>query len=632
MKSLYKYIFLLFMLCYFNNEVIAKQKSNKSAQGVKQVKKVGTKKKKSKQTKKKKSKQTKKKKSKISKKSAKSKTATNAEKNKVGYNTIKLADLAEVVSTPVSNSNPEQVPEKTITIISAFKPQLKNVAKMNFGNASFTNDTSTLSLNYQVPSQNLTFQYKPISLVPRAIKLVKSIASTKSGQLTLGYGNFYQTVADFNYSIFTAKEHTHTISGRYEAYQGLHHLQKANKEALKYIGDFKLDSVNHLQAQVFYNNFNRYRYGQVSDTSILPINNFLQKSTIIGASVSWLNFNTNNKLVTLKPTLAFDHFIGESKESNTSIEFVNPMFFTINPSLKVNFDIAYSYSTYQSLAFAKKHNDILRFDPSIEVNLWKANFLIGVSPTIANGAYTMNPNILFKKKLKDTNYVVIAGWNTTYKINKFRDLELYNPWIEAPSDLKNTIKEAKFVELLISASKKLEYRIGIEFNDYKQLPFFNKMQLPVDKASIGLLYETIFEQRAKTIELVAKARYQISDKLLITGKLNYTQFNSIRINSKPWGISPLNVDMNMTWEATSKLSIDANAQYWSGATFSNEANGLRTLKNTFVLNAGLNYKVSPKWNFWVKGDNLSDKPYERWADYPSLGVQLKAGIVYSFRQ
>jgi outer membrane receptor protein involved in Fe transport len=88
----------------------------------------------------------------------------------------------------------------------------------------------------------------------------------------------------------------------------------------------------------------------------------------------------------------------------------------------------------------------------------------------------------------------------------------------------------------------------------------------------------------------------------------------------------------MTWEATDKLSIDANAQYWSGASFSNDFNGYRTLKNTFVLNAGLNYKLSPKWNVWVKGDNLSDKPYERWADYPSLGVQLKAGIVYSFRQ
>ncbi|MEY3209346.1 MAG: hypothetical protein RL064_1377 [Bacteroidota bacterium] len=624
MKPLYKYIFLLFILCYFNNEVIAKQKSTKSAQGVKQVKKTGTKKKKSKQAKKKKAKQT--------KKTAKSKSAKKSVTNTVGYNTIKLADLAEVVSTPVSNPVAEQVPEKTITIISAFKPQLKNVAKMNFGNASFTNDTTTLSLNYQVPSQNLTFQYKPISLVPRAIKLIKPIVSTKSGQLTLGYGNFYQTEVGINYSIIDGKQHTHTITGGYEAYQGLHHLQKANKEVLKYIGDFKLDSVNHLQAQVFYDHHNRYRYGQVSDTSVLPINNFLQKSTTIGASVSWLNFNTNNKLVTFKPTLSFDHFIGESKETNTSFEFVNPMFFTINPSLKVNFDMAYSYSTYQSPAFSKKQNDILRFDPSIEVNLWQANFLLGVSPTISNGAYTMNPNILFKKKLKDTNYVVVAGWNTTYKINKYRDLELYNPWIDAPSDLKNTIKEAKFVELLINASKKLEYSIGVEFNDYKQLPFFNKMEMPIDKSAIGLLYETIFEQRAKTLELVAKARYQISNKLLITGKLNYTQFNSIRINSKPWGITPLNVDVNMTWEATEKLSIDANAQYWSGASFSNDFNGFHTLNNTFILNAGLNYKLSPKWNVWVKGDNLSDKPYERWADYPSLGVQLKAGIVYSFRQ
>ena len=624
MKFLYKYIFLLFLICYFNNEVFAKQKSNKSTTSSKQVKKVGAKKKKSKQSKKKKSK--------VTKKSAKSKTVKNAAKNKVGFDTIKHTDLAEVVSTPMSNLNSEQVPEKTITIISAFKPQLRNIAKMNFGNASFTNDTSSLLLNYQVPSQNLTFQYKPISLVPRAIKLIKPIASTKSGQLTLGYGNFYNAIVDVNYSIMDNKGNVHTINGAFNSYQGLHHLQKANKEALNYIGNFKLDSVNHLQTQVFYNNYQRYRFGQVSDTSILPINNFLQKSTTIGANVSWLNFNTNNKLVTLKPTLAFDHFIGESKETNTSIEFTNPMFFTINPSLKVNFDMAYSYSAYQSLAYEKKHNDILRFDPSVEVNLWQANFLIGVSPTIDNGAYTMNPNILFKKKLKDTSYVVIAGWNTTYKINKYSDLELYNPWIEAPSDLKNTIKEAKFVELLISASKKLEYRIGIEFNNYKQLPFFNKMQLPVDKGSIGLLYETIFEQRAKTIELVAKARYQISDKLLITGKLNYTQFNSIRINSKPWGITPLNVDMNMTWETTDKLTIDANAQYWSGASFSNEANGLRTLKNTFVLNAGFNYKLSPKWNFWVKGDNLSDKPYERWADYPSLGVQLKAGIVYSFRQ
>lgn len=621
MNFLYKCIFLFFILFHFNNEVSAKQKSKKSTQSTQQIKKNGSKIKKVKQSKKKKS-----------TKSVKSKALGKVNKTIAPANTLKLEELTQTVVAPIPNNNIEQVPEKTVTIISAFKPQLKNVAKINFGNATFSNDTSSLSLNYQVPSQNLTFQYKPISLVPRSIRLSIPNASKKSGQLKFGYGNYYQSLIDLKLSYADNNNNTHTIAAIYEAYQGTHHLQKANKNNLQYLGDFKLDSINHLQTTLFYEQHNLYRYGLVSDTSLLPINNFLQKSSNIGASISWLNFNNNTKLVTLKPTISFDHFSGISKTTNTSFEFNNPMYFTVNPSLRVNFDVSYNYSAYQAPSFGKKLNTILRFDPSVQVKLWNTHFSLGVSPTFSNGDYAMNPNVLIKKKLKDTNYVVIAGLNTTYKINKYSSLALYNPWIEAPSDLRNTIKETKFLQLVINGSKKLEYTIGVEFNDYKQLPFFNIMSMPIDKSTIGLLYETVFEQSAKTLELVGKARYQISDRVLITGKFNYTQFNSVKINNKPWGITPLNIDVNMNWVATEKLTLEANTQYWSGAPFSTTLNGLQTMKNAMVLNAGLNYKLSPKWIAWVKGANLLDKPYQRWAEYPSLGVQLMAGIVYSFRQ
>jgi len=50
-----------------------------------------------------------------------------------------------------------------------------------------------------------------------------------------------------------------------------------------------------------------------------------------------------------------------------------------------------------------------------------------------------------------------------------------------------------------------------------------------------------------------------------------------------------------------------------------------------VLNAGFTYKLTHNWSIWGKGENLLDKPYERWADYPSLGLQIIAGVVYSFR-
>jgi len=42
--------------------------------------------------------------------------------------------------------------------------------------------------------------------------------------------------------------------------------------------------------------------------------------------------------------------------------------------------------------------------------------------------------------------------------------------------------------------------------------------------------------------------------------------------------------------------------------------------------------LTSNWSTWVKGENLLDRPYERWLDYPSLGVQILGGVVYSFRK
>jgi outer membrane receptor protein involved in Fe transport len=85
------------------------------------------------------------------------------------------------------------------------------------------------------------------------------------------------------------------------------------------------------------------------------------------------------------------------------------------------------------------------------------------------------------------------------------------------------------------------------------------------------------------------------------------------------------------WMPNHKLQINGNAQYWTGATFTNQASVPYDLKNTFVLNAALNYQLTSHFTAWVKGENLLDKPYERWANYPSLGVQFIAGVVYSFK-
>ena len=73
-------------------------------------------------------------------------------------------------------------------------------------------------------------------------------------------------------------------------------------------------------------------------------------------------------------------------------------------------------------------------------------------------------------------------------------------------------------------------------------------------------------------------------------------------------------------------------QYWSGASLLNDANQAYALKNTLVLNASFSYQLTHRLKAWGKGENLLDKKYQRWGEYPSLGVQLIAGIVYSFHK
>jgi hypothetical protein len=204
------------------------------------------------------------------------------------------------------------------------------------------------------------------------------------------------------------------------------------------------------------------------------------------------------------------------------------------------------------------------------------------------------------------------------------------PWIDGPEKLAMTTKDSKYLEVNMTSGKRLSYGFSFSLDDYENLPLFNKI-MSNNRNTSGLLYQTAFEKKASTIQFDANLRYQFSDVLLLSNKFKYIQFNSIQVNAKPWGILPIELNSQISWVPSKKLLLNGGVQYWSGATLYNESTLPYDLNNALNINAELHYNLTSKWNIWIKGDNLLDKPYERWADYPSLGVQFIAGIVYSFK-
>ena len=612
MKSMIRYGLLAIALICFSNMGIAQKKNKKKAKTTISAKK---------------------------KKKSTKKTTTRKKqsiKKRPSVAIYKIADtirpLAPITSLPFKKYTIDSIPEKVVTIVSAFKPQLKNVAKIGFLNATAVVDTNSVLLSYQVPSQNLSFQYQPIALVPRAIKIDSLNAIKQSANIKIGMGNYFNQFIQLEGALVDQKAQQHHVSILNESIAGPHPIQKWNSIGLNYNGSYSMNKNKVLNTQVYFNQSNRYRYGLVPDSTILPLKNFEQKLTVIGANFSLINNQVASDEFNYAPILKFNHSNLINQANNLVIDLYSPIMYSLKNSIKLHADFNFSYNQYNQVNRNSINNTIFQFDPSLELNKTQYRLNIGVRPTIANGDFALYPKIELTKKLKDTNYILDAGWNTSVNNNQLMQLIGQNHWISAPSSMPISSKENKYLNVQVTVSKRLNYGFNMALNDYRELPFFNQTKQMNNPIQEGLKFDVLFEKRAIAIELVGNLRYQFSDKILWKNNFKYIQFNLIRENTQAWGILPFEFNSQLNWVFNKKLLLDAAGQFWTGSKTSAGLGNAYQLNNTFVLNAGMQYTISDQWTFWGKGENLLDQQYQRWANYPSLGIQILAGIQYKFRK
>ena len=619
MSKLFTYIFIIFFLVISSHQVFAWQKKKTNTKA-----KITNTAKKKKPSKKKQA------------KNNRSKKSTTA----VIIKPTKIEDIVKQVPLEIPVMR-DTTPTKVVSILSAFKPQLKSVVKINFTNAAPIMDTQSVQYSYQVPSQNLSFSYRPIALNPLAIVLASPANLVGNTNAKVGFGNYLYQFLSINF-INKGPKTINNLGISTESSEGIHPLQKFRMSKFDYQGNLMLNDSSSLLTHVFANQNQYYRYGLVPDTLSLPTSNYLQKLTNVGASVAFLNKYKPSSVFTYRPKFEFSHLSDVQNKSNTYIAITSPMSFQMNKEMLFNFDVNFSYSHFNS--YASSSNTLLRFDPSLNLNKWKLKILVGVSPVYKSDGFKLFPNIQLQHNLKDTTWVIKAGWMNHTTNTQYGDLLNENPWITIPVNLNIMSQDKQYLKFEVNASKHLQYGFGLSLNRYVNLPFYTKEPLAIsdylpgfpsygnNRVANGLKYYTLFESKAHTIDLEANLHYQFSDQLSIDNHFNYTQFNYIKDNEKPWGFVPVKFNSTFYWQANKKLLIDGSLNFMSGIEAVTEGYSYvsKTLNPITLLNAGLSYKLSIPWKVWVKSSNLLNSQYQRWAEYPSLGVQINAGVVYSF--
>ncbi len=122
MKSIIRYGLLALALICFSNIGFAQKKNKKKAKTTISAKK---------------------KKKSTKKSSTRKKQVIKKRPGVANYKvTDTISSVTPITSLPFKKSTIDSIPEKVVTIVSAFKPQLKNVAKIGFLNATALVDTN----------------------------------------------------------------------------------------------------------------------------------------------------------------------------------------------------------------------------------------------------------------------------------------------------------------------------------------------------------------------------------------------------------------------------------------------------------------------------------------------------------
>ena len=96
-----------------------------------------------------------------------------------------------------------------IDITSSYKPVLRNAVKINFSGSQLNADTSRPKLLYNIPSQNLFYAYRPISLKPLALTQDTNLYLGGRRYLKAGFGSFTTPYVAAGLSFGDGKEKPH---------------------------------------------------------------------------------------------------------------------------------------------------------------------------------------------------------------------------------------------------------------------------------------------------------------------------------------------------------------------------------------------------------------------------------------
>ena len=516
-----------------------------------------------------------------------------------------------------------------IDIVSSFKPVLRQTAKINFGAAPAPVDTTKAKLNYDIPTQNLLFAYQPGTLKPLAMDIDTSGAFDNSSYIKAGFGSLRTPFVQAGISLGDGKTAGLNIYAKHVGSDGKREYQKYANTQVRLMGYFRSGNNLEWNASLGMKQDRTYKYGYEPQTLVFSPDSLKQQFQTISGRVGFHNINKTDFGLTYSPDVKIDVFSDnhDNSESNTVVNL--PLEKTIGKEFAVNLGLTFDLTRVSPKGKAAINNTMYYISPSVLYKTGNINVQAGIRLSWDNKTFKMFPNILADISSNDSRFTFQAGWTGYVRKTTYMYLASQNPWLWIPDQFKNSWIEERFAGFKGSVGDHFTYSAKAAFNRVNNQPLF------INDTTAGLggkSFRVVNERRTNVVNFGSEIGVNFQEKFSLTAGLQFNQFTGLRDNAKAWGLLPLELKAAMRMQIIKDLWLKGDLFAWSGPSYLKKDGTAGKLDGAMDLNAGLEFRITKNINAWTQFNNIFNKSYQRWNQYPVYGFNFVGGIVFSFDQ
>lgn len=253
--------------------------------------------------------------------------------------------------------------------------------------------------------------------------------------------------------------------------------------------------------------------------------------------------------------------------------------------------------------------------------------LVKVYPDVKGSLFVLNKALEF-----------YAGLNGGRKFYSYSDLLEENPFMATKLKLEVTNVKLGFDGgFRTNILNTLDIHVGVRYRHTDNDPFFRQRILPpyegmtMDRPynSFDLVYD-----ETRLVSVLGNIRWLALDKLTVDAGFTYNNCNPEK-EEHAWYRPTTEGNLKLNYQLNDVLSFNANFLYQGGrwgqqAAHSGLAAESVKLDDVYDLGLGAEYMIRDRFTVFVKADNLLNRKYQLYLDYPVTGIEAFVGLKMAF--